>query len=488
MYLYTTPFAHRWEPPSSSPSRVDGVNRPNKPRFRRSRWPLDTYCCRSYWKGHIMIALGYVLRDASSAQQKFHSVIVLGDGTKLTRWGATSNSPHTPSSWRGQSQVASPKVVASSAADLSRLWDEKLKKGYEVIYGVSTVELPDDVALDHVYRLFCEQVEAGESMNGDASASPDSLVQVFVASAKRLQRRQHRTEPRNDGHDDRDDRSAFLSLPAGEKVIRPNGQRYLPRDLGGHTDVAVMRRAREKFLPVLLSGSAGTGKSALADGALPDLILVPCHGDMTVEDLVGKFLPGPNGQGWIFQSGPLTQAMEQGRTICLDEVNKMPVEVSAVLHAAMDGRGQLRIDARPDLPMVQAQPGFFVVAMYNPDDLGSSGLSDAILSRFPIQVEVTTDYAAARALGVPSEFVTLAENLKAMSAHRVAKGEPTLWAPEMRELLAAKSIVDAGLGVDFAVSSMVGRCPRPEDMGLILQKARTAGFPDVRVLQTGEQV
>lgn len=159
-----------------------------------------------------------------------------------------------------------------------------------------------------------------------------------------------------------------------------------------------------------------------------------------------------------------------------------------VLHATMDGRRVWRLDARPDLPMVAAADGFYVIGMYNPDDLGSAGLSEAILSRFPLQVEVTSDYDAARAMGVPPEFVTLAENLATTGSQQVTRGEPPVWAPQMRELLDAKRMVDAGLGMRFAMSAMIGRCPHPEDVPTVTRKAADLGFSDLAGLRTGARI
>ena len=45
-------------------------------------------------------------------------------------------------------------------------------------------------------------------------------------------------------------------------VPRPNGELYFPRRLAGATDIDVLRRLRDKHIPVLLYGPPGTGKTA----------------------------------------------------------------------------------------------------------------------------------------------------------------------------------------------------------------------------------
>lgn len=260
--------------------------------------------------------------------------------------------------------------------------------------------------------------------------------------------------------------ASALTLDAGAAVTRPNGEAYLPRDLGGHHDVAVLRRLAGAGLFALLSGAPGSGKTALAEAAFPHLIAVQCHGDMTVASLLGAHLPTEAG-GWTWADGPLTEAARAGRTLYLDEVNAMPLDVSTVLHSAMDGRGQLRLDDRPDAAPVAISAGFYVIGACNPGSLGGRRLSEAMLSRFSVQIAVTTDYDAARTLGVPGEFVTIAENLLVKSEADVAEGGRGIWVPQMRELLAVKRLADAGLGSGFAARSLVGQCPWPEDADIV---------------------
>ena len=145
----------------------------------------------------------------------------------------------------------------------------------------------------------------------------------------------------------------------------------------------------------------------------------------------------------------------------------MPMDVSTVLHAVMDGRGVVRIDDRPDSPPVVAGEGFYVIGSYNPGSLGGRRLSEALISRFAVQVTVSTDFDAARSLGVPEELVSIAENLEVKSRTDRASGGRGIWVPQMRELLAAKRLAEAGLGLDFAAGAMVGQCPWPEDVDLV---------------------
>ncbi len=275
-------------------------------------------------------------------------------------------------------------------------------------------------------------------------------------------------------------------LDPDDPLVRPNGETYLPRDLGGHHDVAALRAFAAAGLFVLLAGEPGSGKTALAEAAFPDLVAVQCHGDMTVAHLLGTHLPTESG-GWRWADGPLTEAARDGRPLYLDEINSMPMDVSTVLHSAMDGRGVIRLDDRPDSPPVLARTGFTVVGSYNPGSLGGRRLSEALLSRFTVAVTVSTDYDAARSLGVPEELVVIAENLLVKARTDRAEGGRGVWVPQMRELLAAARLVEAGFGLDLAAGAMVGQCPWPEDVDLVRGVSEHVLGVRVPPLQLGQQ-
>lgn len=264
------------------------------------------------------------------------------------------------------------------------------------------------------------------------------------------------------------ERTEGLRPAPGETFTRPNGEEYRPRMVGDHVDVMLLRKFRSmpRAIHALLIGPSGSGKTAVAEVAHPDLITIASNGDMTVAQIVGQLMPMPGG-GWEFKEGPLTLAMREGRALLIDEINKLPDEVIAVLHSAGDGRGYVRLDDRPDDPIVYAAPGFCMLGTLNPDKLGSTGLPEAITSRFGVPITVTTDFAAARSMGVPEEFVTVCENLTTRNTENPEGFD--VWVPQMRELLTAKALIDAGLGKTFAAQSMLAQCPNPEDLPIVAE-------------------
>jgi nitric oxide reductase NorQ protein len=244
--------------------------------------------------------------------------------------------------------------------------------------------------------------------------------------------------------------------PAEDKYLRPNGEYYYARDWSGMQDVMVLRRAREKNLYPLLYGPPGTGKTALVEAAIEDLITVVLSGDTEAMDLVGQFMPDPTGQsdtGYIWVDGPLIRAMEEGKGLLLDEVGLPDSKVLAVAYGAMDGRRELVVAQNPARGTVKAKDGFFIVGATNPNAPGVH-MSEALLSRFTLHVEVTTDWTlAVSKLNVPDSIVGIAESL----SKKQELGEIN-WSPQMRELLAFRDAADA-FSEEFAVNNLIAVAP-----------------------------
>lgn len=81
-------------------------------------------------------------------------------------------------------------------------------------------------------------------------------------------------------------------------------------------------------------------------------------------------------------------------------------------------------------------------------------MSEALLSRMTVHVEVTTDWALALSkLNVPEQVVGIAQSL----SKKLDAGEID-WAPQMRELLAFRDI-KAVFGEKFAVQNLIATAP-----------------------------
>ncbi|MGY0234056.1 AAA family ATPase [Longispora urticae] len=238
-------------------------------------------------------------------------------------------------------------------------------------------------------------------------------------------------------------------------VIRPNGNPYYPRNLAGRRDVDVLRQLRTAGIAVLLYGPPGTGKTSLIEAAFgAELHTVAGDGDTTVGDLVGDYMPDGAGL-YTFVDGPLTRAMQAGAAFFLDDATLVSPKVLAAVYPAMDGRRQITIKGHGGR-VITAEPGFYIVGGHNPGVHGAV-LTDALASRFTVQLMVTTDYdLAQRQLGVDRRLVAAARELW----DKVVAGELG-WAPQLRELLGAKAVTDA-LGLDIAVANLLGAAPEED--------------------------
>lgn len=232
---------------------------------------------------------------------------------------------------------------------------------------------------------------------------------------------------------------------------RPNGDLYYTRPWGEHTDVAVLRKARDLGSYALFYGAPGCGKTALVEAAFgEDLYTVLGSGDTEVSDLVGSYVD--TGSGFRWEDGPLLKAAMEGKPLLIDEVGLIDPKVMSIVYGLMDGRKEYTVTANPERGTVKAQDGFYVIGATNPNAPGVR-LSEALLSRFTIQTELTTDWALAKKLGVPAMIVTAAQNL----AKKVITGE-AMWAPQFRELLAFRDL-EKSFGTSFAVANLMACAP-----------------------------
>jgi len=249
------------------------------------------------------------------------------------------------------------------------------------------------------------------------------------------------------------------TLDESKSHTRPNGDLYYERMWGEHSDVEVLRQARMSTatqkgsaLFALLYGSPGCGKTALVEAAFPDdVYTIMGTGDTEVADLVGGYIQNQDG-GFEWVDGDLVKAATTGGVYFIDEVGLIDPKVLSVVYGLMDGRRELTVTANPERGTIKAHANFYVVAATNPNAPGVR-LSEALLSRFTLQAEMTTDWGLAKKLGVSYRLATAAQNLSKKQTNREIS-----WAPQMRELLAFRDVSNL-FGVPFAISNLLALAP-----------------------------
>lgn len=301
-------------------------------------------------------------------------------------------------------------------------------------------------------------------LNQDEDESDRTSLVAQVAPAGRFVERAPRTPGGSKPRGIATSKTVLVDSLEGEvSYARPNGSMYHSRPWGEHADVEALRKAREVTAQAfttgagspmfsLLYGAPGCGKTALVEAAFGDnMFTILGTGDTEVADMIGGYVQTPSG-GFEWIDGDLIKAAETGGVYFIDEIGLIDPKVLSIVYGLMDGRREITVTANPERGTVKAHPEFYVVAATNPNAPGVR-LSEALLSRFTVQVEMTTDWNLARKLGVSATMVTCAQNL----AKKQASCEVS-WAPQMRELLAFRDISEA-FGTPFAMSNLLAAAP-----------------------------
>ncbi len=188
----------------------------------------------------------------------------------------------------------------------------------------------------------------------------------------------------------------FPQLGPDDLILEPYlYDEYVPRDVGGLTDLELFDKAREMRHNVLLYGPTGPGKTSAvmayaAQHKLP-FYSIPCNGAMEPRHIIGGVvaIPSNGGVTYEWRDGPGIVVARNNGVLFLDEVNFMHPRIGGFLHPVLDKRRQFQLlDHGGEIVDIGDT---LVVAAMNPSYAGTRPLNAAFRNRFAIQVEYTYD-------------------------------------------------------------------------------------------------
>jgi len=146
-------------------------------------------------------------------------------------------------------------------------------------------------------------------------------------------------------------------------------------------------------LPVLLIGETGVAKTSavrrLAYLRQQPYVRVNMHGFSTPDELIGSksVRATDKGNETYYEHGVITNAMQRGAILVIDEINATTPDCLFILHGLLDEDRRITL---PNGEVIYPHPNFRVFATCNPDYEGTKSMNKAFLDRFPIIISVDT--------------------------------------------------------------------------------------------------
>ncbi|MBF7022125.1 ATP-binding protein [Staphylococcus kloosii] len=173
---------------------------------------------------------------------------------------------------------------------------------------------------------------------------------------------------------------------------------YINADESVYNDALSLLKLNKNLL---LKGPTGSGKTKLAETLSETLdqpmYQVNCSVDLDAESLLGFKTIKTNDDGQqeiVFIDGPVIKAMKEGHILYIDEINMAKPETLPVLNGVLDYRRKLTNPFTGEV--INAAPGFNVIAAINEGYIGTLPMNEALKNRF---VVIQVDYIDGNILG-----------------------------------------------------------------------------------------
>jgi len=171
-------------------------------------------------------------------------------------------------------------------------------------------------------------------------------------------------------------------------------------------------------LAMLLEGDKGIGKTRMLYeyakvNNLP-YFRVNLNGGTTVEDLLGQWIPTPEGR-FVWCDGVLVRMIRDGGLMVLDELNAASPEITFILHSLLDDERKVVLTAK-DGEAVEAHEKFWLCATMNPDYAGTRQLNEALRDRFAVQLKFMPDPKVEKEIFTDPKVARLVKELRKPAA------------------------------------------------------------------------
>ena len=242
-------------------------------------------------------------------------------------------------------------------------------------------------------------------------------------------------------------------------------KQYVNRKIDGVLDFDIFDKALANHDNVLIEGGAGSGKTiavqSYASARGMRYFNVSSNNGIDPSQLFGRWIPNPNGVGYLWQDGAVTQLFRYGGVLLLNEVNFLPTRVSTVLFSGLDYRREIQLLENGG-EVIKAHPNLLIVADMNYGYKGTQELNQAFADRFAIKLEFPYDKAIETKVVGNKALLTLADQLRAQyDVEEIATPIST------RGLVAFVSNAKT-FGIDFAITSYVNGFQKEERAGVRL--------------------